>query len=190
MRKSNGMSLMSLIKEKPEYLDRIHEIANEVKKDKAKILIMTNEYNQKYEDVISEGTIRRQILLTEGINNGQTLEEAEISMGFIPSIYTPILNWLYFFMQEEEIPHRENLRMEQEKEYKHLLHENQDVEGMKKVPEAFVFLSGKVTHDQFKKLKKLKALSRSPNEHEAFAAYRKCIELCEFFEVDFDKIPT
>ncbi len=190
MKKLNDMSLVALIKEEPTYLDRIHEIANEVKKDKDKILVMSEKYNQKYEKTISEGTIKRQILLTEGINDGRTEEEVEKTMGFIPSIYTPILNWLYFFMMEEEIPHIELLRNEQESEYRHLLHEEQDVEGMKKVPEAFVFLSGKVTHDQFKKLKKLKALSRSGNENEAFSAYRKCLELCEFFEVDFDKIPT
>jgi len=51
-------------------------------------------------------------------------------------------------------------------------------------------MSGKVTQEQFQKLKKLKRLSRSPNEHEAFSAYTKCMQLCEAFEVDFDKIPV
>ena len=190
MNKKNDMSLVTLLKETPEYLDRINEIANEVKKDKTKILSMAEKYNNKYERQISEGTKKRQLLLTERIERGQTKQEAERNMGFIPSIYTPILNWLYFFMVEEKIPEKELLREDQEEKYRHLLHDNQNVEGMAKVPEAFVFLSGKVTHDQFKKLKKLKALSRSPNENEAFAAYRKCIQLCEAFEVDFDKIPS
>lgn len=190
MKKSNEMSLVSLIKDNTDYLDRIHDIANEVKKDKTKILSMAEKYNTKYKTQISEGTKKRQLLLTERIDGGQTKEEAERNMGFIPSIYTPILNWLYFFMAEENIPERELLRESQEKEYRHLLHESQNVDGMEKVPEAFVFLSGKVTHDQFKRLKKLKRLSHSPNENEAFAAYRKCLQLCEAFEVNFDKIPT
>ena len=190
MSKSNDMSLVSLLKESPDYLDRIHEIANEVKKDKSKILSMADTYNKKYGNQIAEGTKRRQLLLSERVHRGETAQEAERNMSFIPSIYTPILNWLYFFMLEEQIPEKELLRSEQEEQYRHLLHEQQNVDGMEKVPEAFVFLSGKVTHDQFKKLKKLKALSRSPNENEAFQAYRKCIQLCEVFEVDFDKIPN
>jgi len=190
MKNSNvEMSLVALLKENPDYMERIDAIAKEVKKDKSKIESIANKYNAKYKQQISEGTIKRQILITEGKKRGKTPDEIERTMGFIPSIYTPILNWLYFFMQEEEIPEKEFIREEQEKKYRNLLHEEQNVENMEKVPEAFVFLSGKITYEQFQKLKKLKRLSQGTDEHEAFQAYRKCLQLCEAFEVDFDRIP-
>jgi hypothetical protein len=186
----NSMSLVSLLKESPDYMTRISEIAEEVKKDKTKILKMADTYNDKYKKEISEGTIQRQILITEGAKSGKTPEESvRISGRFIPSIHTPILNWLYFFMREDTATSADLLTDEQRERYKHLLHENQDIKEMDKVPEAFVFLSGKITNEQFQKLKKLKKLAVSnTNEHESNSAYRKCLELCEFFEVDFNKI--
>ena len=190
MDKSKDMSLASLIKNDEDFFGRINKLTKEVKKDKVKIMTMAEKYNNKYEKEIEEGTKKRNALLTEGLNSGKTYEEAERNLGFIPSIYTPILNWLYYFMKEENIPNRELLRAEQEEKYKHLLHEQQDVEGMEKVPDVFVAMSGKITQEQFQKLKKLKRLSRSPNQNEAFAAYTKCLQLCEAFEVDFDKIPV
>ena len=39
------------------------------------------------------------------------------------------------------------------------------------------------------KIKKLKALSRSSNESEAFQAYRKALELCKEYNLEFDRIP-
>ena len=189
MKSNSNMSLVSLLKDNPDFMERINEVAKEVKKDKVKIMAVADKYNHKYEKQISDGTRRRQILITEGTNRGQSVEEVERTLGFIPSIYTPILNWLYFFMMEENDPRKEEIRYEQEEKYRHLLHEDQNVQNMEKVPEAFVFLSGKVTYEQFQKLKKLKALSRSSNKHEAFSAYSKCLELCEAFEVEFDKIP-
>lgn len=188
MSKQKNMSLVSLIKNDEEFFERINKLAKDVKKDKVKIMTMAEKYNSKYEREIVEGTKKRNALLTEGLNSGKTYEEAERNLGFIPSIYTPILNWLYYFMKEENIPDRELLRAEQEEKYKHLLHEQQEVQGMEKVPDVFVAMSGKVTQEQFQKLKKLKRLSRSPNEHEAFSAYTKCLQLCEDFEVDFDRI--
>lgn len=190
MAKSKNMSLVSLIQDDEDFFNRIQNLSKEVKKDKTKIMTMAEKYNQKYENEINEGTKKRNALLTEGLKSGKTYEEAERSLGFIPSIYTPILNWLYYFMKEENNPDRELLRAEQEEKYRHLLHEQQTVEGMEKVPDVFVAMSGKVTQEQFQKLKKLKRLSRSPNEHEAFQAYTKCLQLCEAFEVDFDKIPV
>jgi hypothetical protein len=41
----------------------------------------------------------------------------------------------------------------------------------------------------FQKLKKLKALAKSDNEEEAFLAFRKCMELCKKFNLEFDKLP-
>jgi len=51
------------------------------------------------------------------------------------------------------------------------------------------FIYGNMTHETFKKIKKLKALSRSDNENEAFLAYRMCLQLCERHGLDIDRIP-
>lgn len=192
MSKSNDMSLVSLIKDNPDYIDRIQELAVEVKKDKSKILSMASKYNNKYEKQISEGTKKRQLLLAERVNHGQSPEEAERSLGFIPSIYTPILNWLYFFMMEEQIPEKELLRSEQEEQYRHLLHENVNVKGMDNVPDVFVVLSGKnISYENFKTLKKLKQLAtKNDSINESIQAYKKCLQLCEKFDIDFNKIPV
>jgi hypothetical protein len=185
---NKNISLVALIRENPIYIDRIESISKEVKKDKIRIMTMAEKYNKKYETQIAEGTIKRQILLTEGKRDGKTIADIEKEIGFLPCIQTPILNWLYYFMKEENNPNREFLRADQEEKYKHLLHEQHNVKGMEKVPDIFVAMSGKVTQEQFQKLKKLKRLSRSPNKHEAFEAYTKCMQLCEAFEVDFDRI--
>lgn len=192
MKKSDSMSLVSLLKDNPDYIDRIQKVAKKVQHDKDKIHSLAERYNHKYEKEIIEGTKKRQILLTEGMNRGKSKQEAEQSIGFIPSIYTPILNWLYFFMKEEEIPEREFLREEQETKYKHLLHEQQEIDGMEKIPEVFVILSGKnISYDNFKTLKKLKKLAtKNDNENEAFQAYRACLRLCERYDIEFDKIPN
>ena len=51
------------------------------------------------------------------------------------------------------------------------------------------FIYGSLTTSEFKRIKKLKALSQSPNEEEAFLAYRKCLQLCKKYHLEFDKIP-
>jgi hypothetical protein len=51
------------------------------------------------------------------------------------------------------------------------------------------YLYGNITLDMFNKIKKLKALSKSPIDAEAFAAYRKALELCKEYNLDFDRIP-
>ena len=55
--------------------------------------------------------------------------------------------------------------------------------------EMETYIYGNLTVADFKKVKKLKALSKSTNENEAFLAYRKCIELCKKYGLEFDKIP-
>lgn len=190
MSTQNDMSLMTIIKQNPLIVERVQKLSKEVRKDKSKILSMADEYNNKYKDEISEGTRKRHKLLTEGTMQGKTVAEVEKTMGFIPSVYTPILNWLYFFMKDwHNADTSEILREEQDELYKLLLHEQQDVENMNKVPEMFVHLSGKITHDQYNKLKKLKRLAtKNSDEHEAFQAYRACLKLCERYDIEFDKI--
>jgi ligand-binding sensor domain-containing protein len=65
----------------------------------------------------------------------------------------------------------------------------EDATKLKDTPDMVNFLYGNITLDMFNKIKKLKALSKSPNEREAFLAYRKAIELCKQYNLDFDRIP-
>ena len=48
----------------------------------------------------------------------------------------------------------------------------------KDVEDIGEFLYGNLTMKEFNTVKKLKALSQSSDEAEAFQAYRKCLELC------------
>ena len=50
-------------------------------------------------------------------------------------------------------------------------------------------LYGELTLSQFDILKKLKALTKSPNVHEATLAFQKGKELCQKYELNWDKIP-
>lgn len=64
-----------------------------------------------------------------------------------------------------------------------------DVPRLKDLEDISEYLYGRASLEQFNKIKKLKALSKSPNQEEAFLAYRKALELCEACGLDFDKIP-
>jgi hypothetical protein len=182
------MSLATLIKNDPALSERIQRIAEEVKEDNQKIKSFSESYNQKYKKEIIAGTAKKHLLLEEGKRRGLTVQEVEQSSGFIPSIYTPILNWLFFFILEGRNPERE-IRREQEDERYRLLVEEREVRNIEKVPEMETYVYGNITASSFQTLKKLKRLSKSPNEHEAFAAYRKCLELCKEYKVEFDRIP-
>ena len=113
----------------------------------------------------------------------------EQSSGFIPSLYTPILNWIYFYViLEGKDLEKELLRDNQDTLYRTLLHEDK-IKSLEKAPDMVEYIYGNITMEKFQTLKKLKRLSKSPNEHEAFQAYRKCINLCKEHKIEFDKIP-
>lgn len=90
-------------------------------------------------------------------------------------------------MNEHRSVVREEEREHLNEQLGHMTHNEVDV--MQNTPELFEYLYGNITMATFSKLKKLKRLSKSPNENEAFRAYRKCLELCEQYNVEFDKIP-
>ena len=54
--------------------------------------------------------------------------------------------------------------------------------------EMETFIYGEMTNSTFQKIKKLKALSQSPNEKEAFLAYRKCLELCKKYKKELSYV--
>lgn len=189
MTKKN-VSLTTLLRDDPTLAERIQKIAEKVKKDDVKIRNISEAYNQRYDKEIREGTAKKHLLLTEGRKQGKTVEEVEQSIGrFIPTIYTPILNWLYFMvMIEGRDVERELLREEQDVKYGLLL-EEEGVKNIEKVPDALDYVYGNLTLEKFQTLKKLKRLSKSDNENEAFQAYRRCLELCKKHKIDFDRIP-
>lgn len=180
---NNNYSLMELLNN-PSIIDneRFEKKIKEVKKNKQNLLSAAEEYNNQHKEEIREGTRQKALLLAEGESRGLSEEEIFKDKGFIPSVYTPILNFLYFMLKdcndiENELKLlRENAELE---------HENIEIDA----PEMEEFIYGNMTHDTFKKIKKLKALSRSKNEKEAFLAYRKCLELCDKYSLEFDKIP-
>jgi hypothetical protein len=65
----------------------------------------------------------------------------------------------------------------------------EDATQLKDTPDMVEYLYGNTTLEKFNLIKKLKALSQSPNESEAFQAYRKANELCKEEGLEFDKIP-
>ena len=189
MKQNEENSLMVLLRDDPDFAKRIKEVAKEIEKDSLKIKNVADKYNRKYEREIEEGTTKRNLLIEDGEKRGKTVQEVEISSGFIPSIYTPILNWLYFFMKEEKDEKRESMRTVQDSFTRELLQEETEFNNVKETPDPVEYIYGNITMERFQTLKKLKRLSKSPNEHEAFAAYRKCLELCKLHKIEFDKIP-
>ena len=66
-------------------------------------MVKPDRQNQKYKQEIEEGTRKRQLLLTEGRNRGMSEDEVLSTFGqFLPSVQTPIMNFLFFLMREED----------------------------------------------------------------------------------------
>ena len=164
-----------------------------VKKDKGSLIEAASKYSQQYADEIEEGTKKRTLLLEDGQKKGLKEEDALKEYGkFIPSRYTPVLNFLYFILRENnQDAEFETLRTQYNQEYGQLEDKFliESSENIKPIPEASEFVYGNVTYETFKKIKKLKSLSRSSNEHEAFAAYTQCLKMCKEHGLDMDKIP-
>jgi len=191
----NEMSLMEILKgSNSELAEKMKVLTSELKQDKQHLVKAADDYSSKYSEEIQEGTKKKQLLLSEGKGRGMSAEDAEkyaYKGGFLPTVQTPILNMLYFLLREaDEIDRSFNVkRKEYEQKYGHLTENYEPTENVEEPPTMETFIYGNITMDAFNKLKKLKTLSHSPNEQEAFLAYRKCNELCRRYELDFDKIP-
>ena len=123
-------SLVAILKDDPDFNERLIKKTAEVKKDKQNILKLASEYNEKNHDFINESTLKQAKMLSEGELQG--LKEEEVmkqvySGGFLPTKSTPILNLLYFILRETEEIDRElsnqlnEERNKQNKEYGHLI---------------------------------------------------------------------
>ena len=93
------LSLVAIMQSDPEFGKRISRKVQEIKQDKKNILNAADEYGKRYEEEIIEGTKKRAKLLTEGQERGLTEEQVFQSYGrFIPTVYTPILNFFIFYV--------------------------------------------------------------------------------------------
>lgn len=193
---------LSKLKDDPDFLGLFAQKAAEIKQTKTNLVEAAKSYQDKYSDEIERGTQKRQLMLKEGTAKG--LSEDEIFKDnslFIPTKQTPILNYLFFLLREtklEDIDIRvlrnaadsdkdfRLLKEEYEKKYGAQLHE----EHKNAIPNMVSFVYANIPDDMFATIKKLKTLSQSSNEQEAFQAYRKCLELCKKYNLEFDKVPT
>lgn len=99
------------MRDDPDFGRRLSKKVQEVKQDKQHLSHAADEYSKRYEQEILEGTRKRQLLLENGATRG--LSEAEVMQEygrFVPTVYTPILNLLYFMLRETEDVDREKYR--------------------------------------------------------------------------------
>lgn len=189
------------LKDNPDFAKMFAKKAVDIKKNKTDLLEAANSYQAKYKDEIEKGTEKRNLLLTEGKNKG--LKEDEIFKDnslFIPTKQTPILNYLFFLLREtkfEDIDIAVLRKFEDaDKDIKLLKEEYEkkygaDVHGEHKndIPNMMGFIYKNIPDDMFATIKKLKTMSQSDNEQEAFTAYRKCLKLCKDYNLEFSQIP-
>ena len=151
-----------------DYAQRLKSIGKKIGADQNKINKMANEYNKKYEQEIANGTKRQQLLLETGKQKGLTEQEVLKNQGFIPTVYTPFLNWLYFFMEEHGDPTHDIKRKKLDEKLGYETEIHTDYKQSKKFPDMTEYVYGNITIETFQKLKKLKSLSTSDNKNEAF----------------------
>jgi hypothetical protein len=200
---SENLSLVSILNSTDaDFVARMAEKKKAIEKDKAGILNAANHYAQKYEREINEGTERRKLLIENGARRGLTPEESLRNMSvFIPDKKTPILNMLHFLLHEYDGASEAIQFLREDKDrninydkLKDNLNEKfgsltvEDIE--QDIPEILEYVYENVTTEIFKKVKKLKALATNkPKSPEQYAAYGKCMELCQKYKLEYDKIP-
>jgi len=214
---NESFSLIKYLQQDPDFSQALQKKTAEVKKDKANLLEAANQYTKKYQSEIEEGDRLRNKMLTEGKKQG--LSEEQIFQGsskFLPTVQTPILNFLYFIMRDE-IPTKTIEETIQEYINKFGFDKSEITELYLKgiadeLPDEIKndeitnfedsihkdltdnpqemdsYLFENLGHELIKKIRKLKALSHSKNPHESALAYKKCRELCDEYHVDFTKI--
>ena len=175
--------------------ERIEAGKKEIQQSQKKVANIAAQYNQKYEQQIAEGTRQRQLLLESGRKRGEKDEDILANYGkFLPSVHTPILNFLHFFTSEgwQGMNAENALEIEvQNKKYGNLFEEVQHSENVSAPAEMDHFIYGNCTHKTFQTIKKLKKLANSlNNENEAASAFIACKNMCKKFNLDYDKIPS
>jgi hypothetical protein len=194
-------NLLALIGDDADQMKRFEQKKVEVTKDKESLSSHARSFLTKYNTEIKEGDKKKQLLLQEG----RSVEEIQKIHGFIPSSATPIMNFLYFADRDKDYDNNPTILLEENDldkdleeltehynlKYGHLNDSYSDESPRENAPPAMEsFIYTNMSHDTFVKIKKLKALTKSPNEAEAFQAYRKCTEFCKKYNLDFDRIPS
>jgi hypothetical protein len=184
--------------------ESIREKSKQALRDCINLKNRAQEYNKNYSDEITEGTKKRQLLLTEGLARGLKEEDIDFGPNFIPSEKTPILNFLFFTLRDEfggDIQVlRENFDVGKDKKEleayynevisKGTLENKLDKFEDKSLPDVGKYIYGEADVDTFYKIKKLKTLASRNDDAEAFAAFKMAKKLCEKYKLDFDKIPV
>lgn len=201
---NNDYSLISILNSTDgDFVNRMAQKKKDVEKDKAGIMSAAQQYARKYEKEINEGTEKRKFLIENGVKKGLTPEEALKNLSvFIPDKKTPILNMLHFLLHEYDgaSDQLQMLREETDKnvdfdQLKTALNEKfgglsiDDIE--QDIPEILEYVYENVTSEIFKKVKKLKTLATDkPKTPEQYAAYGKAMELCQKYNLEYDKLPS
>ena len=142
-------------------------------------------------------------MLTEGKAKGLKIDEIfQDNELFIPADDTPILNYLFFLLRETKfrdlpIPilrqyadaNKDIQLLKEEYEKKYGAEVHKDHNTPEEVPNMVSFIYKNVGDDTMTTLKKLKTLSMSENEKEAFVAFRKGREMCVKYNLAWDQIP-
>ena len=197
---NNEMSLAKMLNDPGLLFDneRLQKKINDVKKDKGNLTEAANNYNNRYKEEIEEGTKKRQLLISEGETRGLNEEESLQQYGrFVPCRRTPILNFLYFMLREENVDLEfEETRQKYNKEFGHLQEQysidDSDSKELAPPPDMESFIYGNLSGKEYQTIKKLKslALSGECNEHESALAFTMCKKMCNKYGLDFSKIPV
>lgn len=197
----SSFSLMKMMRDDEDFIKRMEQKKANVKADIDNLSAAAKIYEKKYENVVADGTREKQLLLEDGRRRGLTEEQTYGKMTkFIPAKDTPILNMLYFLMNEYENVNddiqflRENENVGKKfDDVKKMLNENhgklteKDID--QQIPDLLEYVYNNVTLDIFNTIKKLKALSTSDNEAEASRAFLKGRKLARDYNLDWDRIP-
>ena len=193
---------------------RLQQAKEELERNTKNVAKVTEEVNSHYTHEIEEGTKKKQLLLEQGTYLRGEADDGDPLKSFCPSRETPHLNALFFMMRDQTIDTElkalrapedisknvDDLRQEFELEFGTAFdaYEASQVSSPDFVKSSFKnatkgfesFLYEGGNYDAFVKLKKLKALTRSANTAEAELAKAKCLELCEKYNLDYDRIPS
>ena len=187
------------------FSEKLEQAKKEILGFKSGILNPAKEYNEKHKKEISENTEKIKLLLQEGAklgkNKEQVLQENVLNKRdengrpvFIPTEDTPVLNFLHYIMNEYESKDDEYKERNQEKDLwdktyaKEWLDKDEDY-GVSKLEDITKSMFNGIDLETFNKLKKLKKLSTSDNENEASSSYKKCKDLCDKYNINYDQLP-
>jgi len=214
-------SLMAILRDDPDYAAALKKRGDDMESDKNKLINTSNHYTEKYHQEVEEGDKTYRKLLGEGKVDPNGVNDKNMQGKYIPTKHTPILNYLFFSLRDEDVgPARtqEDIIHEFLKQFTDAGFEKSElidlyIKGLvRTMPDGYddaevdfadvitddvtitpdemdKFIYGNLTHNEFKKLKKLKALAQSSNAEEAFLALTKCLQLCKKWNMEYDKIP-